>query len=364
MKKTYLISAIILAFSELAIAQTIVNTDPGPRVAILEEFTGVNCVGCPGGHHEIGSLFDTYSNGEFFSISYNPTNSSLTAPYNGATDFRRGFLDAFYAHAYCSPATETRFMPSGFINRKIGTDGDRLRASTDWETYATSVIQSGDSPMNIGLHSTYDQTAEVLTIDVEIYYHTDVTDGNSFYVFLGEHDLTSDYQSGASSSPYVYEFNIFRETVTTGTWGDEVTGPTTAGSLFSTQLTFDMADAIDPINISNLDVLAFIIEDQSTEIYTGIQVAADGGMASTGTITSAIGEQTQTSTTAYPNPFNTEFVIESDVPSAITVSNTVGEVVLARTINGRTSIDATSLSAGIYFVREEASGAVMKLVKN
>jgi hypothetical protein len=39
-------------------------------------------------------------------------------------------------------------------------------------------------------------------------------------------------------------------------------------------------------------------------------------------------------------------------------------VVLSRTVNGRTSIDATSLSAGIYFVREETSGAVMKLVKN
>ncbi len=66
----------------------------------------------------------------------------------------------------------------------------------------------------------------------------------------------------------------------------------------------------------------------------------------------------------YPNPFNTEFVIESTELTTISVMNAMGEVVLSRTINGRTSIDATTLSAGIYFVREETSGAVMKLVKN
>ncbi len=66
----------------------------------------------------------------------------------------------------------------------------------------------------------------------------------------------------------------------------------------------------------------------------------------------------------YPNPFNTEFVIETTELTSISVMNAMGEVVLTRTINGRTSIDATALSAGIYFVREETSGAVMKLVKN
>lgn len=66
----------------------------------------------------------------------------------------------------------------------------------------------------------------------------------------------------------------------------------------------------------------------------------------------------------YPNPFNAEFIIETTELTAISVMNAMGEVVLSRTVNGRTSVDATNLSAGIYFVREETSGAVMKLVKN
>lgn len=66
----------------------------------------------------------------------------------------------------------------------------------------------------------------------------------------------------------------------------------------------------------------------------------------------------------YPNPFNSEFIIETTELTAVSVMNAMGEVVLSRTVNGRTSIDATNLSAGVYFVREETSGAVMKLVKN
>jgi hypothetical protein len=66
----------------------------------------------------------------------------------------------------------------------------------------------------------------------------------------------------------------------------------------------------------------------------------------------------------YPNPFNAEFIIETTELTSISVMNAMGEVVLSRTVNGRTSINATSLSAGIYFIREETSGAVMKLVKN
>jgi hypothetical protein len=66
----------------------------------------------------------------------------------------------------------------------------------------------------------------------------------------------------------------------------------------------------------------------------------------------------------YPNPFNAEFIIETTELTSISVMNAIGEVVLSRTVNGRTSIDATTLSAGIYFVRGETSGAVMKLVKN
>lgn len=83
----------------------------------------------------------------------------------------------------------------------------------------------------------------------------------------------------------------------------------------------------------------------------------------TGTVTGIV-DASANGLAVYPNPFNSEFIIETTELTSISVMNAMGEVVLSRTVNGRTSIDATKLSAGVYFVREETSGAVMKLVKH
>ena len=210
MTKEFTLIVCMLTVSCFAFAQTIVNTLPGPRKAILEEFTGVNCPNCPEGHVAMESVLTSHGADEVFSISYCPSNSSYTAPSGNQSDFRRPFLNDFYAHSYCSPATETRFMPSAFVNRKIWEGGERIQNRHLWGDYADEVLASGNSPMNIGIHSNYNAVTQVLTVDVEIYYHTDVTDANSFYVFLGERNLTSYSQSGTFQDPYIYEHNVFR----------------------------------------------------------------------------------------------------------------------------------------------------------
>ncbi len=352
MKKIHAILSLLAIVPTLSHAQSIVNTGAGPRKAILEEFTGVNCVGCPSGHAVASGLLEDYPD-RLFVISYSPTNSSLTEPSGDQTELRRAFLDSFYVHSYCAPATLTRAMPSAFINRRLGTDGDRLQGRHLWEDYALDVMNDSNSPMNIGIRSNYDAVAQMLTIDVEIYYHTDVTGGNSFYVFLAEHGLQSFSQTGADVDPYIYENNTFRETVTVGQWGDPVTGPTTAGSLFSTQLTFNLANAIAPLNIQNLDVLAFIIEDQSTEVYTGIQAAADGGVASTGVGSVGIDDQQASDLPLFPNPA-TDMVTINDVPSdaRISILNALGQTVRnVPTDGGRTRFSIADLESGIYFVQ-------------
>lgn len=354
MIKNYTLIFSFWATTSLAFSQTIVKTQPGPKRAIIEEFTGINCSSCPEmGHDLIDEMRATYTNNEFHVIMYSPTNSSYTEPSFGGTDFRRVFLDDFYMHAYCAPQTLTRAMPTAFISRRIWESGDRWQAPDQWEDYMNEVVASGNSPMNIGIKSTYDEVNQTITVDVEIYYHTEVTEANSFYVFLGEHNLTSDYQNGSADDPYIYNSNFFRETLTSGTWGDPVTGSTTAGSLFTTQLTFDMANAIDPMNIENVDVLAFIIENETTEIYTGIQAPADGGLASTGVGSVGIDEVRNTTLQLFPNPATDAVALNDIAPnSQIRILNSLGQVVreIASTA-GRVQFSVADLEAGIYLVQ-------------
>ena len=120
-----------------------------------------------------------------------------------------------------------------------------------------------------------------------------------------------------------------------------------------------------PIQQSNVESVGF-----STAAGDYYVVVTEGGCSGTSAvftyngIPTGIADATTNGLAIYPNPFTSEFVIEAAAVTQISVMNAMGEVVLSRTINGRTSIDASSFSAGIYFIREETSGAVMKLVKN
>lgn len=120
-----------------------------------------------------------------------------------------------------------------------------------------------------------------------------------------------------------------------------------------------------PIQQSNVESLGF-----STAAGDYYVVVTEGGCSGTSAvftyngIPTGIADATTNGLAIYPNPFNSEFIIETNELTSISVMNALGEVVLSRTVNGRTSIDASSLSAGVYFVQEETSGAVMKLVKN
>lgn len=358
MKKNLQFAILALLAAGGAQAQSIVGTEQTMRNGIIEEFSGINCVNCPSGHTTLENIL-TANAGRVFALQYAPSNSSYTGPgANGGTDFRRSYLDAFYTGSYCSPSSGSRFMPSAFINRVLGSNGDILQSTGQWSSMVSNVI--GElSPMNVGAKSTYDATAQTLTIDIEVYYTEDMTDGNSFYVNIVEDDLTSDYQSGSSanaSNPYVYK-HTFREDLT-GQWGDPITGTTTEGSLFTDQIVFDLSTAEDPLNVSNCHVVVYVIEDVSTEVYTGISVEADGGEDWTSTV--GIDDEFEIQNlSVYPNPATTDLNIElvQDLGTEVNLSivDLAGRTVYASAISnvGQTEVinlESLNISAGSYIL--------------
>lgn len=260
MKLKTTLSLFMILIATSLMAQNYVSTEPQNKNAILEEFTGVNCPNCPAGHITLANILSANPN-RAFAVAYHPSNSSFTTPYPGDPDFRRTYANAFYSTPYCG---SSRFMPSAFINRRQ-YGGERIQSRGVWESYSDEIMAE-PSPANMGMASSFSLMNQMLYITVEIYYTEEMTDDNHIYVYLSENNLTSQ-QSGASGT-YTHK-HTFREAFV-GQWGDLITEPTTQGSLVT--LEFEWSTAGSGYIISNCEVLAFI-ENQSTgEIITGVGV--------------------------------------------------------------------------------------------
>ncbi len=254
-----LFTAVML--SSLLTAQNYVSTEPMNKNAILEEFTGVSCPNCPAGHQVAASILAA-NPGRAFCVAYHPANSSYTTPYPGDPDFRSTYPNAFYSTPYCG---SSRFMPSAFINRRLWGNNERIQSRTEWTPYCNTIM-SETSPANMGLSTTYDIMSQTLYITVEIYFTETVNDDVNLYVMLSENDLVSQ-QSGASGQ-YTHK-HTFRKAFVSQ-WGDPLTEPSTQGSFIS--LDYDWNAAGSGYIMSNCEVLAFIENQTSGEIITGVGV--------------------------------------------------------------------------------------------
>ena len=347
MKKTITLFTCALTFG--LNAQTIVGTTPTNKVVILEEFTGVNCPNCPSGHQVATDLLTDYP-GRVIVQAYHPSNSSFTTPGAGQPDFRRTYLDDFYQSSYIG----SRFMPSALVNRREwGSPAEKNTSRTLWDQYAQTIMAE-TSPVNVGVVSVYDAQTNTITVDVEVYYTSDVSNGNTIYVHLLEDGIIAD-QSGSGGGPNYEHKHMFREHLNTSTWGDPITSSTTTGSLFTTQYTFDLNTAQDPIDITKAKVVAFVYDEVTEEVYSGAEFDADGSSASLDEIATAA------SVTIYPNPTSGAALVEVITAEAqdteLVITDIAGNLVSSESVsltsgpNVLVVNENQELSKGIYIVR-------------
>jgi Outer membrane protein Omp28/Secretion system C-terminal sorting domain len=333
MKKIYT----LFAFGAIAFglnAQTVVTTAPTNRVAILEEFTGTSCPACPSGHTTTSTLLASTPN-KAFAVAYAPTNSSLTAPYNGGLDLTDDFPNAFYTNPYYANGGG-RSMPSGHMNR-IKYAGARKLSTTQWATKAGEV-NTLPSPVNVGVKSLYNASSKVLTVTVEMYFTSAVTSPAYLSVLLLENDILTT-QSGSSLTNYNHK-HVLRENLQTGQWGDALTGSTTAGSLVT--MTFTFNNSTTNYMMNNCEVLAFVSTgtDDNSEIITGFGVDANGGSGAT----ASIDDIEESGVLAiYPNPTGDEFQISlgNEVEGTVSIVSISGAEVYKKEFN---SVDGSIIT--------------------
>ncbi|MBW6490799.1 MAG: Omp28-related outer membrane protein [Lentimicrobium sp.] len=297
MKKTLQLIVLYIFMATSIMAQVIVGTDPMPKNAILEEFTGIHCVYCPQGHVIAQGILDN-NPGRAFTIAIHQ--GSFAVPGAGEPDFRTIFGNAIAGQ------TGLTGYPSGTVNRHVFSGANTILGRGSWVA-ACNIIMQQTSPVNIGLTSDYDPFTRRLTINVELYYTSDgLASTNNLNIALIQDSIYGPQTGGNAGNNYLH-MHMLRHLIT-GQWG-ELVSPTTAGSFISRSYTYDVPEAYNniPAIVQNMKVVAFVARDNQ-EILTGVGVDAIGGT------NFDIGEMTSAEPTIKRgfDGFETNFTVEAN----------------------------------------------------
>ncbi|MCD4665451.1 MAG: Omp28-related outer membrane protein [Bacteroidales bacterium] len=266
MKQKILLSIVMLLTLSWVNAQTLVSTDPQPKNAVLEEFTGIHCGYCPDGHAIAAALLEN-NPGRVVVIAIHQ--GSFAQPSGGEPDYRTPWGDAL---ANQSGLTG---YPNGTVNRHIFMAGHTAMSRGDWTPSAHEIMQE-ISPVNVGIMSQYDDVTRELTVNVELYYTSDAAEATNFInVALIQSHIFGPQTGGGAGNNYEH-MHMLRDLIT-GQWGEEVS-PTTAGTLIEKTYTYTVPeDFIDvPVIVEDCDIAVFVTETHQEILSGDVVTAIDG----------------------------------------------------------------------------------------
>lgn len=244
----------------------LVTTSPTPRNVVLEEFTGIKCGYCPVGHTIAKGIYDA-NPGRVVIINVHA--GSFSVPSGGQPDFRTQ-----YGENLASFAGVTGY-PQGMVNRVPRTGSGPLAMSRDfWSASSTAILNSGNSPVNVGMSSKWTASSRTLNIRVELYFTSALGGAAKLNVVLLQSGVVGYQASGGDS--YIHN-HILREMIT-GQWGEEIT-QTAQGSKVVKEYSYVLpADFIGiGCEVENCDVAAFVTSADNKTVHTGIKVIAEDG---------------------------------------------------------------------------------------
>lgn len=238
----------------------LVSTTPAPRNVVLEEFTGIKCGFCPDGALKATAIHDA-NPGRVVLIAIHE--GSYSNPSAGQPDFRTQWGAAL------KTLSQLTGFPSGMVNREIYGGGSTLAMSrSDWSSAADVILNDGNSPVNIGMKSSWNSSSRELTVDVELYYTADGGGTHLLNIVFLESGVLG-YQAGAANSPN-YEHNHILRDMLTDQWGEEITATSKDDSFTKTyKYTVDNAWVIE-----NCQIAAFVTQSDHKKIFTGVEIEA------------------------------------------------------------------------------------------
>jgi hypothetical protein len=290
MKKLFTLSALALA-SFGAYAQLPVSQQPALKNAIIEEFTGVNCVYCPDGH-KIAAQIVAANPGRAFAVNIHQ--GSFATPSAGQPDFRTPDGNAI---ATISGMGITGY-PQGAVNRKAyPTTATALAMSRSAWTAAVNAVLAQSAYVNVAGQAELNASTNQLTINVEAFYTANSPAAtNKLTVMLLQNNINGPQTGAAQFNPTMVNpdgsyrhMKALRDVITTGATGEDIT-TTTQGTLVQRTYNYTIPATIGtiPVDVSNLEIVAFVAEGVTNIInvakvpisYTGLTTVNNANLVS------------------------------------------------------------------------------------
>jgi hypothetical protein len=285
-KKLLLLFSLFL-FAYPVISQTIVSTTPENRKAILEEFTGINCVFCPQGH-AIANAIKANNPDDFFVINIHQ--GGFATPGAGQPDFRTPFGNAIVNQSYSGGGFG---YPSGTVNRQnfpgreMTASGTTAMSRGFWTVSSNETIAQ-PSYVNLGVEAVINVNTRELTVHVEAYYTgNSPVSTNKLNVALLQNNTFGPQSGGGMGNNYPHMHRLVH--MVTGQWGVDV-NTTTAGSFVDQTFTYIIPAAYNGVPVdffeAELEVVVFMTETQQNIIsgngayatYSGLPFSNDAAI--------------------------------------------------------------------------------------
>lgn len=287
MVKKLLPLSLMLVFSYSMISQTIVSTTPENRKAILEEFTGINCVFCPQGH-AIANAIKANNPDNFFVINIHQ--GGFATPGAGQPDFRTPFGNAIVNQSYSGGGFG---YPSGTVNRQnfpgreMTAPGTTAMGRNFWTISSNETIAQS-SYVNLGVEATIDVNTRELTVHVEAYYTGNSPVGtNKLNVALLQNNTLGPQTGGGMGNNYQHMHRLVH--MVTGQWGVDI-NTTTSGSFVDQTFNYTIPADYNGVPVdffeAEMEVVVFMTETQQNIIsgngayatYTGLTHSNDASL--------------------------------------------------------------------------------------
>ncbi len=233
---------------------------PQAKKVLAEEFTGVSCPTCPPGHDAMKGI-STALNGNFVIIAYHIFNNPQSNPVDKAGheseyDFRTEDATNLLGSIYGS--LKEGLPSAGFDRASI--NNEVLVTKGKWSN-AANVRSALETPVNVYITPSYDNTTREAVVVVKIAYTKESTTKHNLTLALTEDDITDTQLNGLSIVDDYKHEHVLRDIITpiTGATLPVKVEPKVAGRVYQRTFRFKVDEKWKP---ENCHVVAFVNSDE------------------------------------------------------------------------------------------------------